>query len=98
MKDNRDKTRLQEFSDEELDAFGESARELLVEAELKARLAGYQIAMMQEELEFRKSGKPRQSAEYWEKYWNNQSEEVARVCGVDLGYVAEIALRLATEA
>jgi hypothetical protein len=94
---NRDKTRLQDFSDEELDAFGEAARELLVEAELKIRLARYQIAMRQEELEFRKSGKPRRSAEEWERFWNNETEEVAKSCGVDLGYVAEIALRLAKE-
>jgi hypothetical protein len=75
----------------------ECARELLVEAELKIRLSRYKIAVMQEELDFRKSGKPKQSAEYWEKYWNNQVEEAAKTCGVDIGYIAEIALRLAKE-
>jgi hypothetical protein len=95
--DRRDKTRLEEFSDEELDAFGEAARSLLVEAELKRRLAQYQIAVMQEELECRKSGRPRRSAEDWEKHWNSQVEEVAKDCNVDLGYVAEIALKLSKE-
>lgn len=93
----RDKTRLQDFSDEELGAFGEGARELLVEAELKIRLARHQIAMLQEELEFRRSGKPKRSAEDWEKLWNEETEDVAKTCGVDLGYVAEVALRLAKE-
>jgi hypothetical protein len=92
-----DKTRLRDFSDEELDAFGEAARNLLVEAELKKRLAQYQIAMMQEELECRKCGRPRRSAEYWEKFWNKETEDVANTCGVCLGYVAEIALMLAKE-
>ena len=93
----RDKTRLSEFSDEELDAFGEAARSLLVEAELKIRLARYHIAMMQEELECRKSGNPRRPAEYWENFWNKETEDVAETCGVSLGYVAEIALKLAKE-
>jgi hypothetical protein len=93
----RDKTRLADFSDEELDAFGEGARELLVEAELKIRLARYQIARMEEELECRRSDKQRRSNEDWDKFWNSESEGVAEKCGVDLGYVAKIALRLAKE-
>lgn len=42
-----DKTRLEDFSDEELDAFGEGARGLLVEAELKIRLARHEMARIQ---------------------------------------------------
>jgi len=96
-KNDRDKTRLEDFSDEELDALVEGSLSLRVEADLKMRLARYELGMAQEELEWRKSGKPRKSAEDWEKYWNNQVEEVAKACNVDLGYVAEIALRLSKE-
>ena len=62
----RDKTRLEDFSDEELDAFGEGARGLLVEAELKIRLARDEMARIQEELDFRKAGTPRRPIKYWE--------------------------------
>jgi hypothetical protein len=96
-KNGRDKTRLEDFSDEELDALVEGSLSLRVEADLKMRLARYELGMAQEELGWRKSGKPRKSAEDWEKYWNNQVEEVAKACNVDLGYVAEIALRLSKE-
>ena len=75
----------------------EGSLSLRVEAELKLRLARYQLAMAQEEMDWRKSGKPKHSAEYWEKYWNNETEEAAKACGVDLGYIAEISLRLSKE-
>ncbi len=61
-----DNTRLEDFSDEELDAFGEDARGLLVEAELKIRLARHEMARIQEELDFRKAGRPRRPIKYWE--------------------------------
>jgi sugar phosphate isomerase/epimerase len=93
----RDKTHVEEFSDEELDAIVEGARSLRVEAELKMRLVRYELGMVMEEKEWRKSGKPRKSAEDWEKYWNDEVEEAARICNVDLGYVAEIALKLSRE-
>ena len=95
--DHRDKTHIADFSDEELDALVEGSLSLCVEAELKMRLARYQLAMAQEELDWRRLGKPKHSTEYWEKYWNNETEEAAKACGVDLGYVAEIALRLSKE-
>lgn len=96
-KNDRDKTRLEDFSEEELDAWVECARSLRVEADLKMRLARYKLGLAQEELECRRSGKPRRSAEDWEKYWNKEVEEVATACDVDLGYVADIALRLSKE-
>lgn len=94
---NRDKTRLRDFSDMELDAFGECAQSLLVEAELKIRYARWNLARIEEELEFRKSGKSRRPEEEWVQLWRKETEDVATACGVSLGYVAEIALRLSKE-
>ena len=66
-----DNTRLEDFPDEELDAFGEDARGLLVEAELKIRLARHEMARIQEELDFRKAGTSRRPIKYWEDVlWN----------------------------
>jgi len=93
----RDKTNIKHFSDEELDAVVEGSLSLRVEAELKMRLARFELGMAMEEKEWRKSGKLRRSADDWQKYWNNEVEEAAKVCNVDLGYVAEIALRLSKE-
>ena len=92
----RDKTRLEDFSDEELDAFGEGAQGLLVEAELKIRLARDEMARIQEELDFRKAGTPRRPYQVLGG-WNKETEDVAKSCGVDLDYVAEIALKLSKE-
>jgi hypothetical protein len=94
---NRDKTRLEEFSDEELEAVAECERSLLVEAELKKRYCRWQIAVLEEEKEFRRSRKPRRPAKEWENLWHREVEDVAATCGVSLGYVAEIALKVARE-
>lgn len=50
-----------------------------------------------EELEYRKSGKPRRPAEYWENFWNKECEDVTKTCGVSVEYVAEIALKIDKE-
>ena len=91
------KTRLEKFSDEELDAALEAARSVLVEAELKVRYYRWQCFIAMEEVEYRRSGKPRRPAEYWENFWNKECEDVTKTCGVSLENVAEIALKIAKE-
>lgn len=92
-----DKARLEEWSDEELDAAVEAARSMLVEAELKVRYYRWQCFIAMEELEYRKSGKPRRPAEYWEDFWNKECEDVTETSGASPEYVGEIALKIAKE-
>ena len=91
------KTRFEEFSDEELDAAVEAARRVLADVELKVRYYRWKCFIALEELEYRKSGKPRRPAEYWENFWNKECEDVTKTCGVSVEYVAEIALKIEKE-
>jgi hypothetical protein len=93
----QDKTNLRDFSDEELRAALEGHRDLHIEAELRARGARLGMAQVEEEREFRKSGKPRRLREEWQRLWQKEVADVATALGVDLARVTDVALQIEKE-
>ena len=93
----QDKTNLQDLSDEELRAVLEGHRNLHIAAELRGRGAQLGIAQLEEEQEFRKSGKPKRPREEWQRLWRKEVADVATALGVDLARVTDLALQVEKE-
>jgi|SRR5215471_21772681 len=93
----QNKTNLRNFSDEELRAALEGHRDLHIEAELRGRGARLGIAQVEEEQEFRKSGKPKRPREEWRRLWQKEVADVATALRVDLARVTDLALQIEKE-
>ena len=93
----QDKTNLGDFSDKELRVVLEGHRDLHIEDELRLRGERLRLAQIEEEREFRKSGKPNRPPEEWPRLWQKEVEDVAIAFGVDLERVIELALKVEKE-
>ncbi len=93
----RDQAGLKNLSDEDLQAVCQDARYSLVESELVLCSHKLILAQAAEEMEFRKSGKPKRPREDWRRQWFEAVSEIAAAHGLDLTIVWEVAKKVEAE-
>jgi hypothetical protein len=91
MKKQNGERNLEDMSDAELNSLSDFCERQFVEAEMAIRFCQLQIAMAEEELEFRKSGKTKRSPEEWKREWTHGVSHIAQEHGLDLSAAWQLA-------
>lgn len=84
---------LNNLSDEHLKTVENDAKYSLVESEIRLLRSKFNLAIAEDELQFRKSGKPKRPAADWHRQWFQDVTDIATARGLDLNVAWQIAKR-----
>jgi hypothetical protein len=90
----RDEAGLKNLSDEELQTICKDVESSLVESEIIVCSRKLGLARAAEEMEFRKSGKPKRPPEDWRRQWFEDVSEIAAAHRLDPSIVWEVARKV----
>jgi hypothetical protein len=95
---NSDESGFKGLSDEELKSVANDARYSLVESEIRLRFSHHSLAIAEEELEYRKTAKPKRPPEQWEREWFESVRKIAEAHGLDINVAWQIAKTVVAKA
>ena len=90
----RNEAGLKNLSDEELQTICKDVESSLVESEIILCSRKLGLARAAEEMEFRKSGKPKRPPEDWRRQWFEDVSEIAAAHRLDPSVVWEVARKV----